>query len=221
MMRPHHHGSTVRPTPGHEAFEGLRRRLRRHLDTFERLEPSDDGESRAAVAITLTLGEDGQAAFLLTKRPDTIKRYAGQWALPGGRLDHGETVTAAALRELDEELGLRLSEADVLGRLDDYPTRSGFRIAPVIVWGGATVDLTPDPTEVAYVVRVPLRELEREDSPRWLDIEGARGPVVQMPILEHGIHAPTAAILYQFREVALHGRATRVAHFDEPPFAWR
>jgi 8-oxo-dGTP pyrophosphatase MutT (NUDIX family) len=211
----------VRPTPGHEAFEGLRPRLRRHLDTFERLEPSDDGERRAAVAITLTLGEDEQPAFLLTKRPDTIKRHAGQWALPGGRLDHGETVTAAALRELHEELGLRLSEADVLGRLDDYPTRSGFRIAPVIVWGGATVDLTPDPTEVAYAVRVPLRELERKDSPRWLDIEGARGPVVQMPIFEHGIHAPTAAILYQFREVAMHGRDTRVAHFDEPPFAWR
>jgi 8-oxo-dGTP pyrophosphatase MutT (NUDIX family) len=204
-----------------DALDAVRRRVRRHLDGFERLDPRDGGERRAAVAITLTLDEDGQPSFLLTKRPDTINRHAGQWALPGGRLDDGESVTDAALRELDEELGVRLPAGHVLGRLDDYATRSGFRIAPVVVWGGAHVDLAPDPAEVAFVVRVPLSELDRDDAPRWLEIEGARGPVIQMPVHEHGIHAPTAAILYQFREVALHGRQTRVAHFDEPPFAWR
>jgi 8-oxo-dGTP pyrophosphatase MutT (NUDIX family) len=211
----------VPSTTGHDALEAVRRRVQRHLDAFERHHPADDGERRAAVAITLTLDDDDQPAFLLTKRPDTLNRHAGQWALPGGRLDEGESVTQAGLRELDEELGVRLPESHVLGRLDDYATRSGFRISPLVIWGGADMELAPDPSEVALVVRVPLSELDRDDAPRWLEIEGARGPVIQMPVGEHGIHAPTAAILYQFREVAMHGRETRVAHFDEPPFAWR
>jgi 8-oxo-dGTP pyrophosphatase MutT (NUDIX family) len=211
----------VPTSTGHAALESVRRRVGRHLGAFERHHPADGGERRAAVAITLTLDESEQPAFLLTKRPDTLNRHAGQWALPGGRLDEGENVTQAGLRELDEELGVRLPESHVLGRLDDYATRSGFRISPLVVWGGAQMELVPDPTEVALVVRVPLSELDRDDAPRWLDVEGARGPVIQMPVGEHGIHAPTAAILYQFREVALHGRDTRVAHFDEPAFAWR
>ena len=210
------------PTPKPaDALDAVRQRIRRHLDRFERIEPPDEGERRAAVAITLTLDDDDRPAFLLTKRPDTINRHAGQWALPGGRIDGQESVTSAALRELHEELGVHLVENQVLGRLDDYATRSGFRIAPVVVWGGPALELTPDPAEVALAVRVPLSELDRDDAPRWLDVEGARGPVIQMPVHDHGIHAPTAAILYQFREVALHGRATRVAHFDEPGFARR
>jgi 8-oxo-dGTP pyrophosphatase MutT (NUDIX family) len=213
-------GSPV-TAPPHSSLEDLRALVARNLDAFDRRRPDEAGGRRAAVAITLTADEDERPAFLLTKRPDTINRHAGQWALPGGRVDHGESVTDAALRELHEELGLALAPDRVLGRLDDYATRSGFHIAPVVVWAGPHVTLDPDPGEVALAVRVPLREFDRADSPRWLDIDGARGPVVQLPVGDHGIHAPTAAILHQFHEVALLGRATRVAHFDEPPFAWR
>lgn len=207
--------------PDGRALDDVRGRIAAHLEAFSPLPTADEGERLAAVAIAITVDADRRPAFLLTKRPDTINRHAGQWALPGGRLDPGETVPQAALRELHEELGVHLDADQVLGRLDDYPTRSGFRISPVVVWAGADVAVVPDPREVAHVERIALTELDRADSPRWLDIDGARGPVVQLPLGAHGIHAPTAAILHQFGEVALHGRDTRVAHFDEPPFAWR
>src|SRR5207249_2251710 len=81
------------------------------------------GLKRAAVAIALTEAEaSGGRTFLLTRRTATLRSHAAQWALPGGRCDHGETQAQAALRELHEELGVGLGENDVLGLLDDYPT---------------------------------------------------------------------------------------------------
>lgn len=202
-------------------MEALRRQVVANLATFEQQEVQQPPTRRAAVVVALTSTPDGEPVFLLTKRSPKLNTHGGQWALPGGKLDPGETDEQAALRELDEELGLRLAPSAVLGGLDDYATRSGFVIAPLVAWAGADAQLEPDPSEVDFVVPVPLTELDREDSPRWVDLDDARGPVVQLPIGEHRIHAPTAAILYQFREVALHGRATRVSHFDEPGFARR
>ena len=68
---------------------------------------------------------------------------------------------------------------------------------------------------------MPLAELERPDVPRLRQIPESERPVISVPLLGTHIHAPTAAILFQLREVALHGRATRVAHFEQPVFAWR
>jgi 8-oxo-dGTP pyrophosphatase MutT (NUDIX family) len=164
----------------------------------------------------------GGASFLLCRRAARLNRHAGQWALPGGRTDAGETPEQAALRELEEELGLSLRESDVLGRLDDYPTRSGFVITPVVVWGGPRRELHPDPVEVARVVHVGLHELCRADSPRFVDIPESDRPVVQLPIGRDLIHAPTGAMLLQFRWVALDGKpGSRVDHYDQPVFAWR
>lgn len=203
------------------ALHALREQVETHLAAFERHELPEPPSRKAAVAVTITTGPEGDPAFLLTRRSPRIRTHAGQWALPGGKLDDGETVEQAALRELHEELGLRLADTAILGRLDDYPTRSGFAISSLVAWAGPDAALEPDPGEVALVVHVPLTELDRDDSPRWMELDDARGPIIQLPIGEHQIHAPTAAILYQFREVALHGRATRVAHFDEPGFARR
>ena len=167
-------------------------------------------------------GVSGGAAFLLCVRAAKMNRHAGQWALPGGRIDDGESVEAAALREVAEELGLSIDPSRVLGRLDDYATRSGFVITPVVVWGGADVELVPDPREVAHVVRVGLHELCRADSPRFVSIPESDRPVVQVPIGRDLIHAPTGAILLQFRWVAIDGNAgARVNEFEQPVFAWR
>lgn len=189
--------------------------------------------ARAAVTITLVPDPDpaptGEApgddplldglALLLTRRAPTLRRHANQWALPGGRLDPGETEIVAARRELDEELGLRLDDDAVLGVLDDYPTRSGYLITPVVLWGGPARDLTPNPDEVGSVHRVALRQIDVE--PRFLTIPESDAPVIQLPMLGRFVHAPTGAVLHQFREVVLHGRPTRVAHLEQPVFAWR
>jgi 8-oxo-dGTP pyrophosphatase MutT (NUDIX family) len=167
-------------------------------------------------------GVGGGAAFLLCRRAAKMNRHAGQWALPGGKVDTDETVEEAALREIGEELGLIIDPSHVLGRLDDYATRSGFVITPIVVWGGLSADLVPDPREVASVLRIGLHELCRPDSPRFVSIPESDRPVVQLPIGGDLIHAPTGAVLLQFRWVAMEGRANaRVNEFEQPVFAWR
>ena len=201
--------------------DALLDRARANLSAFERRALPDDGRRRAAVAQVLLYDEEGRACFLITRRAATLRKHTGQWALPGGRLDAGETAERAALRELQEEVGLVLDESTVLGALDDYGTRSGFIITPVVVWGGLVGELVPNPAEVAKIFRVPLDDLEGPDVPRLISIPESDRPVIQLPLLGTLIHAPTAAVVYQMREVVVHGRATRVNHFEQPVWAWR
>ncbi len=163
----------------------------------------------------------GGAAFLLCRRAAGLNRHASQWALPGGRVDEGESVVDAALRELDEELGVTLGEETVLGLLDDYPTRSGYVITPIVVWGGGRMELRPHPGEVLAAYRVGLHQLCRDDSPRFIDIPESDRPVVQVPLGNDLIHAPTGAVLVQFRWLGLEGRDDRVDGFEQPVFAWK
>lgn len=164
----------------------------------------------------------GGAAFLLCLRAATLRQHGGQFALPGGRVDPGETAEETARRELTEELGLALEPDAVLGRLDDYVTRSGFVITPVVLWVDGEGALQPDPSEVAYVHRVGLHHLQRADSPRFVDIPESERPVVQLPIGRNLIHAPTGAVLLQFRWVAMEGLiGRRVNEFEQPVFAWK
>lgn len=205
----------------HRFDDVLRERAVGHLGRFERRRAESDGLRPAAVAVVLLPDEAGRACFLITRRAAGLRAHARQWALPGGRIERGETPEAAALRELREEVGLELAPDAVLGLLDDYATRSGFLITPVVVWGGAGAELVPDPAEVASAHRVAFDELERPDVPRLVSIPESDRPVIQLPILETLVHAPTAAVVYQSREVVIHGRGTRVYHFEQPVWAWR
>jgi 8-oxo-dGTP pyrophosphatase MutT (NUDIX family) len=201
--------------------EALKARVKANLAGFSRQAIAADGRRLAAVAAVLLPDDDGRACFLLTRRTATLRDHARQWALPGGRIDAGESSEEAALRELREEVGVALDASAVLGLLDDYGTRSGFIITPVVVWAGKRTELTPNPDEVAHVYRVPLADLDKPDVPRLISIPESDRPVIQVPLLSSLIHAPTAAVLYQMREVAVHGRPTRVAHFEQPTWAWK
>ena len=207
------------PTP-FRFDDALRARTRANLAAFERQTIAEDGRRPAAVAVVLLDDEEGRACFLLTRRAATLRAHARQWALPGGRIDPGESAERAALRELQEEVGLERDASTVLGLLDDYGTRSGFVITPVVVWGGPGVTLAPNPAEVASVHRVPLADLDRPGVPRLVSIPESDRPVIQVELLSTLVHAPTAAVLYQVREVVVHGRPTRVAHFEQPVWAW-
>ncbi|WP_234683288.1 NUDIX hydrolase [Bradyrhizobium monzae] len=176
---------------------------------------------RAAVVLALTASNDGDdTAFLLTRRASSLRSHRGQWALPGGRCDAGETPVEAALRELDEELALRLPAHAVLGLLDDYPTRSGYLITPVVVWAAESNAIAPNPDEVASVHRIALDTIERDDAFDFTSIAESSRRVIRFHHQMSLIHAPTAALIYQFREV-LAGRQTRVTDLEQPVFAWK
>lgn len=199
----------------------LRRTLARNLATHARDVADAADRKPAAVAVALVKDDAGNDCFVLIRRARKLRAHSGQWALPGGRVDGGETPVAAALRELEEEVGLRPRVEDVLGLLDDYPTRSGYVITPVIVWCGAGEGLVANPAEVAEVHRVPLTELTKPGVPRLRRIPQSDRPVLSIALVGTHVHAPTAAVLYQFREVAMLARATRVAHYEQPVFAWK
>ncbi len=176
---------------------------------------------RAAVSIVLTANAQDQACMILTKRSRGLNNHAGQYALPGGRIDEGESEVQAALREMREEIGLDLPEQSILGRLDDYPTRSGYLIAPWVVWAEPGSPMQANPDEVAAIFHIPLTDLMLPGSPEFVSIPESERPVIRYPLLGKLIHAPTAAVMYQFIEVAIAGRDTRVAHLEQAPFAWR
>jgi 8-oxo-dGTP pyrophosphatase MutT (NUDIX family) len=201
--------------------DALLDKARANLAAFDRRAAALEGRKAAAVALVLLPDAEGRGCFLLTKRAPTLRAHTGQWALPGGRMDAGETPEVAALRELDEELGLKLTGDKLLGFLDDYPTRSGFVITPVVFWADDPGALSPNPAEVARVHLVPLEDLDAPDVPRFVSIPESDRPVIQVPLLGSLIHAPTAAVIYQMREVVSHGRSTRVDHLEQPVWAWR
>ena len=215
----------------------LRVSIRASLQRFDVQALPDTQAARGRAAVAVVISEEGpgahlpgmrehahwsqQAATILTRRAGHLRHHANQWALPGGRIETDESAEQAALRELQEEVRLVLTPDAILGRLDDYATRSGFIITPVVVWADAARAMVPNPDEVASIHRIPMDEWLRPEAPLLEHLPGAQHPVLRMPVGQQWIAAPTAAVLYQFREICLLQRATRVAHFDQPEFAWR
>lgn len=208
---------------GEELNDELRAMLAARLQAHPVERAALEGERRAAVAFVVTNAEDGAPACILTRRPSRMGRHAGQYALPGGKVDPGETESQAARREVEEELGIPLGCADELGRLDDYVTRSGFVISPFVLWGGPDLKIMPNPGEVEKVLFIPFREMDSEAIPHFRDGVDPDRPILfsRFPSIGHSMYSPTAALFYQFREVCLRGRTTRVGHYDQPKFAWK
>lgn len=221
---------------GIEEFRAL---AKARLTAFPRIAvPDAPGTRRAGVTLCVVPGAGDILSVIVMKRAYR-GRNAGQWGLPGGRLEPGETAELAALRELREELNLTAKPADVLGLLDDFPATSGFAITPIVVTVDDIDSLRPNPDEVFSVHRVDLARLAAEDVPHWVRPEHAtlqhelRGDLpeaeaaglLQMRIApDMTIHAPTGALLWQFRAVVLLGRSpadSRVAHFTQPDWTAR
>jgi 8-oxo-dGTP pyrophosphatase MutT (NUDIX family) len=198
-----------------------RARMARNIARFEIAPLEASGLKRAAVCLIVTDDGDGGAALVLTRRAHGLRAHSGQFALPGGRVDPGERIEDAARREAHEEIGLELDAGAVLGLLDDYPTRSGYLITPVVAWAPQEAAMRANPAEVAKIYRIRLTDLSRPGSPEFVSIPESDRPVIRYPMLGTTVHAPTAAVLYQFMEVAVLGRTTRVAHLDQPAWAWR
>jgi 8-oxo-dGTP pyrophosphatase MutT (NUDIX family) len=221
-----------------ECNDSLRAAIAAQLAAFTRLPPGgDDATPRRAAAVAVAVTDESfgadlsgmprytdwrsGAALILTRRSAKLRSHPGQWALPGGRIDPGESAEQTALREMREEVGLALDEGAVLGRLDDFVTRSGFIMTPIVIWAGGQRKLVANPDEVDSIHRIPVTEFLRTDAPMLEESPEGGAPVLRMPVGDNWIAAPTAAILYQFREVCLLGNPIRVAHFEQPGFAWR
>jgi 8-oxo-dGTP pyrophosphatase MutT (NUDIX family) len=218
------HASAVLTLQSYPFTDGLRDEVERRCAMFSRLagNPTAVELKPAAVAMVLTRADDGseEASLLLTRRTQSLRAHGGQWALPGGRYEPGETAVDAALRELSEELALRIDASSVLGILDDYPTRSGYLITPIVAWAGVDPVLHLNASEVASVHRVTLKDVMRPDAVDFIAIPESDRRVIRLHVNGTAIHAPTAALVYQFREL-LAGRTTRVFDLEQPVFAWR
>ncbi len=201
--------------------ETARRHIANNIEAFEVRPQPLDALRPAAVALVVVESQ-GQLALLLTRRAGTLRAHSGQWALPGGRIDPGENAETAALREVQEEINLDLPKDAVVGVLDDYITRSGYRITPVVAWADTDIAmLSPNPSEVASVHTISFDDLARPDAPQFDRIPESGREIISMQLEVDQVFAPTAAMLFQFREVVIFGRPTRVFHYDQPRFAWR
>ena len=201
----------------------LKSTIQQNLDAFSMQRIATDSSlTRAAVAVVVSRHSQHRSPCIyLTLRSDKLRKHAGQFALPGGKLDRAESIQQAALRELEEELGIALESSSVMGLLDDFQTRSGFSITPVVVWNDSDQKLKPNPDEVARCYEIPVTELlakdlSSNDPPSHQSLFSINPASVGA-----SVYSPTAAIIYQFAEIALRGRHTRVNHFEQPAFAWR
>jgi ADP-ribose pyrophosphatase YjhB (NUDIX family) len=161
---------------------------------------------RAVAAVTVIAGAGGPAV-LLTRRADPLGRYSGALELPGGPTTRWESASGAARRQLAGSFAIRLPPESVLGLLDDYLIHYRVVITPVVLWAGPVGAQRVAGKEI---LAVPFAELDVE--PVFLASAESDRPAIRLPLHGEWLHAPTAAILHQFRELILHRRLTRVAH---------
>ncbi len=199
----------------------LRQKVQSNLDSHPQIDGEDKSLRKASVGIIIVESQEGKAGFILTRRSRGLRNHSHQYALPGGRIDPGETREETVLREIREEIGISASSNEILGCLDEYETRSGFSITPVVLWVKDLSTMVPEPNEVDEILIIDLEELFRSDSPRWVDIDESDKQVLQLPIKNRLIHAPTAALLYQFKEVGIVGNLLRTDDVEEPVWAWK
>lgn len=153
-------------------------------------------EFRAA-AVLVAMTEREEPGMLLLHRPSNMRAHPGQVAFPGGKIDPGESVVDAALREAWEELGIEIDKVRVVGTGDMYRTHSGYEITPVLATVPADIEIVPNPTEVAQWFEPPVRHMFAPENhiERWVDWEGGKRPYYEIPWREHNTWGVTAALI--------------------------
>lgn len=169
------------------------------------LNPGVDRPSQACVEATVLVALVARpqgTGLILTRRADALSRHGGQIALPGGRIDPGETVVEAALREAWEEVALAPASVEVLGLSDAYETVTGYRVTPVVGWLETPPVLIPSPDEVAEVFETPWDFLMDQANHRRDHLEapdGVRRWFWAMPWEDRYIWGATAGMLRSLR----------------------
>ena len=135
--------------------DAVRKSICDHLTTHDIYTDNNSELIPAAVTIVLKKSHTtNETCFLLTRRAKTLSKHSGQYALPGGRLEIGESPHLAALRELQEEVGVNAKKDQIIGKLDDFATRSGFLITPFVVWLNPDSPINLDPAEVNEIFSI-------------------------------------------------------------------
>jgi len=196
-------------------MEALRARIAANLAAHDRIALDPTGRRPAAVAIVVAPSEAGPS-FLLTRRALHMRRGAGNYALPGGNADPGEDAIDAARRETEEELGVVLPREAAVGLLDDFLTLGGHVVTPVVFCWPAPLTIVPNPEEVHIAWSVPIADLDHPKSPRREKHPDGGPSILRMYARGSWLNPPTAAWLWQFREVALHGRPARTDQIGQP-----
>lgn len=175
------------------------------LKSDRRLHADDHQFRDAAVLIAVTERDD--PGVLLIHRPKEMRSHAGQVAFPGGKVDPGEDVETAALREAWEELGIRPQDVQVIGSSDPYYTGTGFHITPVLATVPADLSINPNPAEVDSWFEAPLRFiLDRANHmEKSIIYQGTRRHYLEMPWEGHHIWGATAAIIHNLSLRIRHG----------------
>ncbi len=157
----------------------------------------------AAVLVPLVQRDEG-LHVILTRRTDHLSDHAGQISFPGGRQeDHDNTLEETALRETEEEIGLARVHIELVGRLDDYYTVTGYQVTPVVGLITPPFDLAPDAHEVAEVFEVPMEFIlePRNQKLQTVTFEGVKRRYFAIPYREYYIWGATAGMLVNFSEV--------------------
>ncbi|MBC2665017.1 CoA pyrophosphatase [Novosphingobium flavum] len=156
-----------------------------------------EGAELRPAAVLAAVTERERPGLLLIHRPSTMRAHPGQVALPGGKIDAGESPVDAALREAYEELGIHADQVRIVGESDVYRTGSGYEITPVIGMIPPDIALDPNPSEVARWFEAPLDFVldpanHREHSREW---EGRTVNYWEITWQEHRIWGITAGLL--------------------------
>lgn len=155
------------------------------------------GEQLRGAAVLAAITDQERPGVLLIHRPSNMRAHPGQVAFPGGKIDPGETVVQAALREAHEELGIDPADVHVVGASDSYRTWSGFNITPVVGLVPPGLELRPNPSEVAQWFEAPLDFIFDPANQERHTMEGKERPYTYWQINwgEHRIWGATAAML--------------------------